>query len=195
MKRLFTVILIGFLTVSFANVEVNGPLDTKMFNKEVNENKSYYETLGEMFQSGSKPEISKLLGVLWAGRCFKKDSPYNAYNGGYHFRKSSDDVGPLGDNIVSYEGNSFWRPNAAPNYFDDKDLSVVKGSNAPYLKIIEKNNGFEINYPSGYKNVLTLSGKYLVLEGRNMKNDVGPLGDSNYDVWARCYYFIPEYTR
>ena len=37
MKRLFTTaILVGFSAVSFANVEVNGPLDKKMFNTNKN---------------------------------------------------------------------------------------------------------------------------------------------------------------
>ena len=101
MKRIFTAMLVGFSAVTFANAEVNGPLDNKLFNKEVNENKSYYETLGEMFQSGSKPQISKLLGVMWSGRCFTSDSQYEPTNGAYNFRRKVNlDVGPLGDNVV-----------------------------------------------------------------------------------------------
>tara|TARA_B100001248_G_scaffold262299_1_gene257377 strand:- start:36 stop:167 length:132 start_codon:yes stop_codon:yes gene_type:complete len=42
MKWFITTVLISLSAVSFANVEVNGPLDNKMFDKEVNENKSYY---------------------------------------------------------------------------------------------------------------------------------------------------------
>tara|TARA_B100001248_G_C27398010_1_gene467214 strand:- start:4132 stop:4731 length:600 start_codon:yes stop_codon:yes gene_type:complete len=199
MKRLFTTaILVGFSAVSFANVEVNGPLDKKMFNKEVNENKSYYETLGDMFQVGSKPEASKLIGVLWSGRCFLKDEPYKPTNGAYHFRKKRyEDVGPLGNNAISYEAASIWRRSEAPNYFDDKDLSVLKSLKFvkfDYLKVNSNRDSFEIAPNEKVKSSLRVSGKYLIEELSILKEDVGPLGEG-YQVWGRCYYFIPEYAR
>ena len=195
MKSLFTAMLVGFSAISFANVEVNGPLDKKMFNKEVNENKSYYETLGEMFQVGSKPEASKLIGVLWSGRCFLKDEPYKPMNGAYHFRKKrNEDVGPLGNNVISYEAGSVWNRSKAPNYFDDKDLSVLESLKFDYSKVNSNGDSFEIALNKKEKSSLRVSGKYLIEELSIIKEDVGPLGEG-YQVGGRCYYFIPEYAR
>jgi hypothetical protein len=198
MKKIITGILVCFSAISFANVEVNGPLDTKMFNKEVNESKSYYETLGEMFQSGSKPEASKLLGVMWSGRCFTSESEYEPVNGAYHFkRKSNQDVGPLGDANISYEASSIWKRSASPSYFDDKDISQF--TRKTYYRVFDSENSVAIKYSSGDMtgiSKLKFSGKYLVEEVSETKSDVGPLGDGdNFKTTIRCYYFIPEYSR
>lgn len=196
MKRLFTAMLVGFSAVSFASVEVNGPLDNKMFNKEVNENKSYYETLGEMFQSGSKPEASKLIDVLWSGRCFEAEAPYKPVNAAYNFRqKRNADVGPLGDNVVTYEAGSIWAPSKAPNYYDEMTVSEVKFPK--YYRAFDLDNSVAIRYGNSSESIISklrLSGKYLVEELSKSKSDVGPLGD-NYKVLVRCYYFIPEFAR
>ena len=192
MKRFITGMLVCFSAISFANVEVNGPLDTKMFNKEVNESKSYYDTLGEMFQKGSKPEASKLMGVMWSGRCFKKSSPYKPVNGAYHFKKKrNQDVGPLGDSIVSYEASSIWRPSKAPNYFDD--LTIAEAKFRKYYRVFDFENSVAIKFDNEFSK-LRFSGKYLIEELSETKEDVGPLGEG-YQVWGRCYYFVPEYTR
>lgn len=188
-------LLIGLLALgsisSYASIEMNGPLDTEMFTKEVNENKSYYETLGEMFQSGSKPETSKLIGVLWSGRCFIKNEPFKPVNGGYHFkRKKNQDVGPLGDDVFFYEAASIWKRSKAPNYYDDKDISEVV---LAYSRVFDFENSIAINQ-NNHLLKLRFSGKYLIEEISAYKSDVGPLGEC-YQTWARCYYFIPEYTR
>lgn len=194
MKRLFTAMLVGFSAVSFANVEANGPFDTKMFTKEVNENKSYYETLGEMFQRGAKPEASKLMGVLWSGRCFKKTEPFEPINGAYHFkRKRNQDVGPIGDSVVSYEAVSWWKPSLPPNYFDNKTISEVVKSSDKFYRVFDSENSIAIKFNNDLSN-LRFSGKYLIEELSETKVDVGPLGEG-YQVWGRCYYFIPEYAR
>tara|TARA_B100001248_G_C27288806_1_gene411408 strand:+ start:64 stop:501 length:438 start_codon:yes stop_codon:yes gene_type:complete len=145
-----------------------------------------------MFQNGSKPEATKLLGVMWSGRCFKKAAPYEPTNAAYHFkRKRNQDVGPIGDDIVSYEASSIWKTSAAPNYFDDKDVSVF--SNQSYFTVFNSENSVAIKFDNDLSR-LRVSGKYLIEEMSETKSDVGPLGEG-YQLWGRCYYFIPEYAR
>ena len=195
MKNVLTVILVVFSAVSYSNDEVNGPLDEKMFDKEVNENTSYYEALGDMFQSGSKPEVSNLIEVVWSGRCFQKKAPYKPLNGAYHFRKKrNEDVGPLGDSVIFYEALSLWQPHKVPNYFDDKDLLTLLAISRDYRRVSVRSNSYEITFSNGNKSALRVSGEYLVEELRDIPIGVGPLG-KEYEVFGRCYYFIPEYHR
>lgn len=195
MKKILIGLLVFGSITSFASDKLNGPLDTEMFTNEVNENKSYYETLGEMFKNGSKPSSSKLLDVLWSGRCFYKETPYKPRNKAYHFRKKSNqDVGPLGNGVVSFEAIGVYRRNKSPNYFDSMNISKFnkKSAHLSYDKVFDLDNSFSIKY-GDILSKLRFSGKYLVEEIFTTTSDVGPLSEG-YEILRRCYYFIPEYA-
>ena len=195
MKKFAIILLAAFSAVSFSNDTDNGPLDEKIVDKEVFENKSYYETLGDMFQSGAKPEVSKLIEVVWSGRCFKKTNPYKPISSAYHFRKKRNEhVGPLGDNVTFYEALSLFSLYKIPNYFDDKDLLTLLTISRDYRKVSIRSKSYEITFSNGNKSALRVSGEYLVEELRDIPIGVGPLG-KEYEVFGRCYYFIPEYHR
>jgi hypothetical protein len=181
MKKL----LIGFLafgafSVQASMLEVNGPLDSKFFEAEVLQDKSYFETLGDLFSQGTVPDLKKISNIAWAGRCFLKDEPNNPTNAGYIFREKKSDVGPIGRNSKSYEVLSYWLPKKAPDFFDKLTLDqVLNLPEAKITKFVDANiNSSSINI--GLSS-LKSSGSYLVEE----------VGMSSSPA-IRCYYFIPD---
>lgn len=200
MKRLAAIGLFALSALSFANVETNGPLDEEMFTKEVHQNKNYFETLQGMFKKGTLPEPSKLLGVLWSGRCFKKKFPYSPLNAAYHFRRvKNPDVGPLGDDVILYEALSAWAPSKRANHYDKMELSefLSEYKKVGYSRVSKRDVSLVIEFDNT-RSRLRSSGKYLVeqLSDREKDRDVGPLGDGQgEEAFTICYYFIPEYAR
>ena len=87
MKFLIFGFSILFSLSSFA--DIIGPLENSVLIKQLTEKKSYYKILSEKFQNGLMPQTSKLLDVLWSGRCFKRDKPYTPLNAALHFRKKT----------------------------------------------------------------------------------------------------------
>ena len=167
-----------FTASASSPVEINGPLDQKFFNAEVNEEKSFFDTLGELYQQGSVPDISKLLNVAWSGRCFKASAPSTPINSGYQMRVMKlPDVGPIGSDTKKFEAATYWDLNKAPNFFDGMPKSEVVNYvkvNFTEVKIVNKSLSFS---DSSFR----MSNKYIVEE----------LG-SGTKPSARCYYFLPE---
>ena len=124
-------------------------------------------------------------------------------NSGYIIRVSQSlDVGPLGNNKISYEGATYWMTNKAPNYFDSMSLKDVYQTikNITFRSVTHKPDsldldfGFVGNHHAGISS-LKLSGSYLVEEiiKPEAGTDVGPIGGApKRAVEIRCYYFIPE---
>lgn len=195
MKKIFFGILISapMFASQASIVEANGPFGSELYAAELNTEKSHFETLGDFFEAGKLPDLSRILNIAWAGRCFGKNDPNEPLNAGYIFReKAAADVGPIGANSKSYEALSYWNLSEAPNFFDALNLEQVYALNLkidPYIARIESNS-IEIDLTPTSKSTLRLFGKYLVEEISGMNKDVGPLGKVYTAI--RCYYFIPE---
>jgi len=185
---LATVLAVGTISVNASTAELNGPLDSHLFESEVSNEKTYFETLGDMFKKGQKPNPEKLVNVFWSGRCFFASHPNTPLSSGYIFRKDSkSDVGPIGARKLKYEAFGFYNFGEA-NYYDNKTLKEIFKSPSlmPFEKVIETSTSFisgevELKY----------SDKYLILEVRT-KPEEGPIASEK--VHARCYYFIPGYS-
>jgi hypothetical protein len=173
-------------------LDVNGPLDHKLFDAEINEEKSYFETLGDMFNAGTQPDPEKLVDVLWAGRCFFAKNPNDPTNGAFIFREEVSDVGPIRHSTKKYEASVSYFPGKAPNYYDNMTLQdAMREGKAGFRKVSSTPSFLVIILPNGVTIELRLSGKYLVVEGR-ASTDSGPISKPG-NVFARCYYFIPSY--
>ncbi|MAX67092.1 MAG: hypothetical protein CME66_09175 [Halobacteriovoraceae bacterium] len=198
MKKLLlsTALLLGTFSV-FA--DANMKMEDTLYEKDTYESKSHYQTLGELFQSGSVPNIEKLTGVAWAGRCFPKNEPNTPTNAGYIFRVAKkDDVGPIGRGKSTYEVGSYWKRGEAPNYLDTMTIENVYEEIKPKFKKVKSyEGGIVIDLNKTDISVLRLSGEYLIEEiGSRKGEDVGPIGgNTSYETGLRCYYFIPEYAR
>lgn len=193
-------LLIGLLTLgsisSFASIEVNGPLDTRMLIKEVDENKNYYDALGEMYQKASKPNIGKLINIAWSGRCFKRSTPYTAIGATTLFRKlKNPNLGPIEGQ--KYEGNLvLWKSPVVPvDFGDDKDFKWVtdfidRRDDLPFSRIILLSDSILLESLNNIK--IRVSEEYLVTEHFISKKDTGSIAEGS--PVARCYYFTPEYS-
>ncbi len=181
MKMTMCLLALGAtLSANASMFEINGPLDAILFESEIIENKSHFDTLGDLFKAGTLPNLSKISDIAWSGRCFLQDEPNNPTNAGYIFREKQSDVGPIGRNSKSYEALSYWLRTKAPNFFDKLTLDqVLNLPEAKQAKFIDANiNSSSINI--GISN-LKSSGSYLVEE----------VGMSSSPAF-RCYYFIPD---
>jgi len=193
MKKLFLGILaIGSLSTQASILEVNGPLDAKLFEAQANDEKTYFETLGDLFKAGTRPDLLKISNIALAGRCFAKETQNDPTNAGYIFRQKRNDAGPIAETSKAYEAFSYWNLYKAPNYYDKMDIEQVfavtpsmKGKDARLKK-----DSIEIDVKSPCKSNLKVSGNYLVEEISGAVSDFGPVGKVTVDV--RCYYFIPD---
>lgn len=184
-----TMLVIGSVGANASIAEFNGPLDSKLFEAEVFQGKSYFDTLGDMFSQGTQPDPKKLTGVLWAGRCFFASKPDAPTNTAYIFRSVKSDVGPIGNMNNSYEARGFYYPSKAPNYYDTLTLQeAMKDMSIGFNKITITQTSLVYKTSSSIEE-MKQSGKYLVLEVKE-KSDAGPLASGKTHV--RCYYFIPE---
>lgn len=195
MKKLFLGILaIGSLSTQASMLEAYGPLDAKFFEAQVNDEKTHFETLGNLFKAGTKPNLAKISNIAWAGRCFLEEKQNEPTNAGYIFRQKRSDAGPIAATSKAYEAFSYWARDKAPNYFDKMDVeqvfaalpNLVKASSVPNIKT----DSIEIVFSSSDKSNLKVSGNYLVEELIGTEGDVGPVGKAY--AYARCYYFIPD---
>jgi hypothetical protein len=189
-KLLIGLLAIGTLSAQASMFEVNGPLDETLFKAQIDDEKTYFETLGDLYKAGQRPNLKKISNIAWAGRCFLKNEQNKPTNAGYIFRKKRSDAGPIA--LKAYEAFSYWDLNKAPNYFDKMDVeqvfASVTGLEARDGKV--KTDSIEIVISTSEKSRLKVSGSYLVEELSALKEDAGPIGKAS--VFARCYYFIPD---
>jgi len=172
----------------------DSPLDSKFFEAEFSQDKSYFETLGDLFSEGTLPNLSKISNIAWAGRCFLKGNPNDPTNAGYVFRPKRSDAGPIASNSKTYEAFSYWKLSKAPNFFDKMDIEEALASmpNVKAQNVRLKTNSIEIDVIAPAKSNLKVSGNYLVEEISAPDGDVCPVGKTTVKV--RCYYFIPDLT-
>jgi hypothetical protein len=189
-KLLIGLLTLGTISTHASMLEINGPLDGKFFEEEVSQGKSYFDTLGDMFSKGTRPEPTKLKDVLWAGRCFFASKPNEPTNTGYIFRETdsnSEDVGPIG-NMNIYEARGFYKSRSAPNYYDTLTLEeAMKEMHLKFLKISITQTSL-VSEDSNSFQVVKQSGKYLVLE---VKEKLAVGYEASANISCRCYYFIP----
>ena len=195
-KMLIGLVTLGSIISATASaLEINDPLNVKLSNTQVEEDKTYFETLGDLYSKGVRPDISKLTNKAWAGRCFMKANPNEPKAGGYVFRvKKGADVGPIGAGNVSYEAAAYYG-NDLPDAFDHMELKDVlenlSDSGVPFASAKILTDSISIAIAENATASIKLSGKYLVVEGRETDPKAGDI-DVN-GVFGRCYYFIPEY--
>lgn len=173
--------------------------------------KSYYQVLGDMYKVGTQPSLKQLINVAWAGRCFTLENPNVPSSGGFIFRVSKADVGPIA--AIKYQGFDYSIHEDYPaNFFDNKLYSQIIDSTfwtefagyeitakelESWFSYLTISDGAIIKKTSKphwlFTISLKLSGRYLVAETAAQAVDVGPLGKA--EVSKRCYYFVPEYTQ
>lgn len=194
MKKLFigTLALASLLSAHASMLEDNGPLDSKFHDAQLSDEKTYFETLGDLFNAGTRPNLLRISNIAWSGRCFLKRKPNDPTNGGYIFRKKRSDAGPLSSQVVAYEAFSYWHLSMAPDFFDHMDIeqvfAAVPAATAGDVRL--KEDSIEIGLRGQDKSNLKVSGNYLVEEISGPATNVGPL--ARFGVEARCYYFIPD---
>lgn len=190
-KLLIGILAIGTLSAQASMLEVNGPLDATLFEAYVDEEKTYFETLGDLFKAGQRPDLKKISNFAWSGRCFYSTAPNEPTNAGYIFRPKRSDAGPIAVNSKAYEAFSYWHPSKAPNFYDKMDMEevfAIMHLEAENVRL--KTNSIEIDIVAPAKSNLKISGNYLVEELSRPSSDVGPIEKTI--VGARCYYFIPD---
>ncbi|MFZ4715073.1 MAG: hypothetical protein ACOYL6_15235 [Bacteriovoracaceae bacterium] len=189
MKTLLIGLLaIGTLSAHASMLEVDGPLAEKFSEYQVNEESTHFETLGNLYKAGTKPNLAKISNIAWAGRCFNDEQQNEPTNSGYIFRKKRADAGPIATTSKVYEAISYWNLSKAPNYFDQMNIEQIFAlgfKNFSDAKI--KNNSIEIGYDSSKSN-LRVSGNYLVEEITEIEHSL----DAKPVITIRCYYFIPD---
>ncbi|EQC49009.1 hypothetical protein M899_0662 [Bacteriovorax sp. BSW11_IV] len=199
MKKLFlsSLIMLGTLS-TFANS--NNEIENDLLKSNAIEDQTYFDTLGEMARNGSTPKISQVIYVAWAGRCFSKDEPNEPTNAGYYLREAkAKDVGPIGNNIVSYEAASYQKKGERPSYFDHKsieDIDADPNIKISFNSIVDIQDGIVLDFGYDVISVMKSSGKYLIEEIiAPVLDDSQQAIKNKFHVTLRCYYFIPEYNR
>lgn len=185
MQKILLVITIIFSTSALARME------RKLFEAQVNENKTYFQTLGEMYKDGTKPDISKLVNLAWSGRCFTKEEQDLPINAGLMYReKSLPDAGPIGNGIKKYEGASYWSQSKPANYYDDLSVDEIMKLHNHKITFFDVKFlliSLELTF-SNVRSRMRMSGEYLVEDLTSTQSDVGPIGEDGEAV-VRCYYF------
>lgn len=185
MKILTLISLVALSATSASALTINEKLETN----SVENNVSYYDTLGELFAKGTLPKLASISNIAWSGRCFTHDQPSEPINAGYMFRKTktpTSDVGPIaGTRTVSYEATSYWSRGSAPSYYDEMSVKQVMDSQkVTFFPVLINNSSIQISMTNGQEIIassLRMSGEYLVEELLN-----------NMNQGIRCYYFIPK---
>ena len=198
MKKLIIGLLAAGSIVSAgaSALDINGPLNVKLSKAQVEEDKSYFETLGDLYKKGSRPNISKLINKAWVGRCFYDTSPNEPLAAGYIFRvnKKSTEVGPIAK--LAYEAVAFININS-PDFYDHMKLNdIIENLEAGRVtfgaatilpdSIVLPRNADNSSY--AFSAYIKISDKYLVVEARAPE-----IFSDEEEVYARCYYFIPDY--
>ena len=192
-KRLIGLLAIGTLSAQASMLEVNGPLDATLFEAQVNDEKTHFQTLGDLFKAGKLPDLRKISNIAWAGKCFLRSKQNDPTNAGYIFRQKRNDAGPIASGHRAYEAFSYWDLNKAPNYFDKMNVEQVFAAlpklSKEAVNARVKTDSIEMILGSTKSN-LKVSENYLIEELSDTNVDVGPVGKTT--VGVRCYYFIPD---
>lgn len=187
-KLLIGLLVIGSLSAQATMLETNGPLDEKLFELEMSEDKTYFETLGDLYENGVRPDITKLVNIAFAGRCFSSQSSYPR-NAGILFRQQKHtDVGPIGNNRGPvYEGVAYTNYSLDPSYYDHFSFEQLVKPKTKFVEVKKKATYLELK--NGEDGVLRLrfAGKYLIQNSVDFPES-GTLGKER--IYSRCYYFI-----
>ena len=185
MKNMLLVVAVMLSSLAYAGME------EKLFDAQVNENKTYFQTLGEMYKNGTKVNISRVINLAWSGRCFtqeKQDEPVNA--GLIYREKAGPDAGPIGNGVKKYEGASYWSQSQPANYYDDLSVDQVMTLHSHKITFSDVrilSISLELTM-SDLRSRVRMSGEYLVEDLISVKSDAGPIGEEG-EASIRCYYF------
>ena len=180
-------IVLATFSAHASMLETKGPLDDTFSKAEKDAEMTHFETLGDLFKSGTLPNLSKISNIAWAGRCFVDSNPNQPTNAGYIIRQKRNDAGPIAAGSKAYEAFSYWHIHQAPNFYDAMDISQIfslygEGLEARDVKV--NDDSIEIAVTTEETSSLKVSGDYLVEEiSRAAVEDVATI---------RCYYFIPD---
>lgn len=193
MSKIKAIYKVLFLTIISNAVfgNNNQEMAHKLLENNRLENKSYYETLGELFESGHKPSIEKHLDVFRSGRCFLNYDPNTPMNGAFMYRKWFPNP------KVQYYATINIQKNKPANYFDifyfdefwiqhQDSISFQPVKNAEREHVVTFGN---------YQGRIREWGDYIIEEFAVIKEggDLGPIGNNTLEPWLRCYFFISEF--
>lgn len=160
---------------------------------------TYFDKLGSMFVTGTRPAMSKVININWSGRCFYKSEPEKPTGASFIMtKKAVGDVGPIGNGTLNYVAYSY--TDVTPNHYDNKTVEEVlqemrdvlsREPEATDIKFLK--NSLQANWSAEAKSIVRLSGSYLIEEFYSATSDAGPI--SNFEIMARCYYFLPGYEQ
>jgi hypothetical protein len=71
-KLLIGLLTFGTISAQASMLEINGPLDEKLFEAEVNQDKTYFETLGDLYRDGKLPDVAKIANIALGGKMFSE---------------------------------------------------------------------------------------------------------------------------
>lgn len=152
-------------------------------------NASYFDLINTYFDKGSLPDVTKLIGKLWAGRCFLKIKPDIALNGAYTLREtnSNGDVGPIGnDRPKTYEGASIESRGNPANHFDNITLQqALAQTGLRFYTATPVRDAIQMTINDNLISRVRVSEKYVIEQ----------LSDKAGVPYMNCYYFIPGYSK
>jgi hypothetical protein len=193
MKNLLLVLMaLGSFSTQASTFEMNGPLDEFLFSKEINETKSYFEILGNLYEHGTLPDVSKISNIAHSGRCFESTSPNEPTNVGLIVReKKPADVGPIGNNAAQmYEAFAYRNASEAPNYYDFLSIEQLLKPGTKFYELKKLPTYLELRQSQEVITRLKVSDKYIVLDAiKTFIDGSQPSGITN--SISRCYFFIP----
>src|SRR5688572_5707297 len=86
-------------------------LAAKLNGEDSDPENTYFKILKEMFNAGVAPNIEKIVGILWVGRCFFINMPDKPRARANLIWRASNDAGPISEKIKKYRLRSMINEN------------------------------------------------------------------------------------
>lgn len=148
--------------------------------------KTYFETLKDLYDQGSLPDLPKLADTFWSGRCFDAKNP-EVLKQGFALHIRYNKITAAYEILTIMGGHE-------PAQFDGFTREAFVAAFKPFeSKYPRANIENRTVWTAESQNVLAhrASGKYLVLAASTYSKD-GPIGgNEGLEVLKRCYFFIP----
>lgn len=138
---------------------------------------SYFDILGDMYDEGTVPDISELVGVVRTGRCFSRSYPSTPKGAAMTIFRSPEDVGPVGDLYPKY-GFRYKTSSYSDTYDDLEEISFPYATAHRYIP----ESAYAYNSSYDYSINFTVNDDYIIQEYTY-----------NNEVTERCYYYNPGY--
>ena len=159
-----------------------------------NDDDTYFNQVGEMFNQGTLPTAEETLG-WWSGRCYRYDSPNRPINDVLVFRTDdrNNNNGPAFPPSYHYQMIALTYDGKPANYYDTltdvKRVAIKKSlqrwvSSDHYMHTVRKNNGtwFTRGTTKTYAQELRKYQDYFVMRMFSSEDD-------ELTVFRYCYFF------